>query len=121
LSGVDLEWGVVPSVCRRIAAWVVVACLGVTLPAHIALAQSTGDATTTTPGLTETPQPAPQTPTRTAATPAPAPSEPAEAPTSAAAGQLPDTGLDAGVLLLLGAALLLGGLGLRLRSAPERF
>jgi LPXTG-motif cell wall-anchored protein len=39
----------------------------------------------------------------------------------AATGSLPNTGLDTRVLLLGGAALLIVGLGLRLRSAPERF
>jgi LPXTG-motif cell wall-anchored protein len=48
----------------------------------------------------------------TAATPSTAPQ---------ATGSLPNTGLDTRVLLLGGAALLIVGLGLRLRSAPERF
>jgi LPXTG-motif cell wall-anchored protein len=38
-----------------------------------------------------------------------------------AAGSLPNTGLDTRLLLLGGVVLLLVGLGLRLRSAPERF
>jgi LPXTG-motif cell wall-anchored protein len=38
-----------------------------------------------------------------------------------ATGSLPNTGLDTRLLLLGGAVLLLAGLGLRLRSAPERF
>jgi LPXTG-motif cell wall-anchored protein len=38
-----------------------------------------------------------------------------------ATGSLPNTGLDTRVVLLAGAVLLLAGLGLRLRSAPERF
>ena len=47
----------------------------------------------------------------------------AAAPSTApqATGSLPNTGLDTRVLLLGGAALLIVGLGLRLRSAPERF
>jgi LPXTG-motif cell wall-anchored protein len=40
---------------------------------------------------------------------------------TAARSSLPSTGLDTRVLLLGGAALLLFGLGLRLRSRPERF
>jgi LPXTG-motif cell wall-anchored protein len=40
---------------------------------------------------------------------------------SAAAPTLPNTGLDTRVLLLAGAVLLLVGVGLRMRNAPERF
>ena len=127
-----------PSVCRRIAALVVVACLGVALPAQVAPAQqgagdqqysdplgdsgtstttasgtASTDTTTTAPGLSQMPQ-------RGSSTPRQTPSRPTvTSPVTAA--QLPNTGLDARVLMLLGAALLLGGLGLRLRSAPERF
>jgi LPXTG-motif cell wall-anchored protein len=39
----------------------------------------------------------------------------------AASGTLPNTGLDARVLVLAGVALVLVGVGLRLRNAPERF
>ena len=41
--------------------------------------------------------------------------------TPAASGTLPDTGLDARVLVLLGVILVLAGIGLWLRNAPERF
>jgi LPXTG-motif cell wall-anchored protein len=44
-----------------------------------------------------------------------------DVPASASASQLPATGADAHVLALAGLALLLGGLGLRLRMADERF
>jgi LPXTG-motif cell wall-anchored protein len=40
---------------------------------------------------------------------------------SATAATLPNTGLDTRVLLLAGAVLLLVGVGLRMRNAPERF
>jgi LPXTG-motif cell wall-anchored protein len=40
---------------------------------------------------------------------------------STAAATLPDTGLDTRVLMLAGAVLLLVGVGLRMRNAPERF
>jgi LPXTG-motif cell wall-anchored protein len=40
---------------------------------------------------------------------------------SAAAGTLPNTGLDTRLLLLAGAVLVLLGVGLRMRNAPERF
>jgi len=39
----------------------------------------------------------------------------------AATGQLPNTGLDTRVLIIAGAVLVMAGLGLRLRNAPERF
>jgi LPXTG-motif cell wall-anchored protein len=39
----------------------------------------------------------------------------------ATAGTLPNTGLDTRILLLAGAVLLLVGVGLRMRNAPERF
>ncbi|WCB94695.1 hypothetical protein DSM104299_03434 [Baekduia alba] len=39
----------------------------------------------------------------------------------AATGTLPNTGLDARVLVLAGVVLVLVGVGLRLRNAPERF
>jgi LPXTG-motif cell wall-anchored protein len=39
----------------------------------------------------------------------------------ATAGTLPNTGLDTRLLLLAGAVLLLAGVGLRMRNAPERF
>jgi LPXTG-motif cell wall-anchored protein len=44
-----------------------------------------------------------------------------DVPASSSASQLPATGADAHVLALAGLALLLGGLGLRLRTADERF
>lgn len=40
---------------------------------------------------------------------------------SSTAATLPNTGLDTRVLLLAGAVLLLVGVGLRMRNAPERF
>jgi LPXTG-motif cell wall-anchored protein len=39
----------------------------------------------------------------------------------ATAATLPNTGLDTRILLLAGAVLLLAGVGLRMRNAPERF
>jgi LPXTG-motif cell wall-anchored protein len=42
-------------------------------------------------------------------------------PTTPSAAALPNTGIDARVLVLAGAALLLTGVGLRMRNAPERF
>jgi LPXTG-motif cell wall-anchored protein len=47
------------------------------------------------------------------------PEEPA--PESPQASELPNTGSDARVVALLGATVLLTGVGLRLRTAPERF
>jgi LPXTG-motif cell wall-anchored protein len=152
----SIEWLDVPSVCRRIAALLAVACLGACAPVTSALAQGAGDqqyqdpfgssgssgsskpktskpTTQTTPSGSLAPlSPSPQTSsgsssgtasgsagtsagTGTATASAPA------APAAGAASSLPNTGLDTRVLLLGGAALLLVGLGLRLRSAPERF
>jgi LPXTG-motif cell wall-anchored protein len=141
----------VPSACRRIAALIAVLCLGASVPATSALAQGAGDQQYQDPfgdsgtgsdsgssgsgssgssgsgqgsGI-EPLSPSPQTSgsgsssgsagtgaSGTAATPSTAP---------AATGSLPNTGLDTRFLLLGGAALLIVGLGLRLRSAPERF
>jgi LPXTG-motif cell wall-anchored protein len=110
----------VPSACRRIAALLVVACLGVAGPVTVVHAQTS----TTAQGgedlqpLTPTPQgedggsPGPGTST----TPSAGGSAAKPPPTT-----LPDTGVDARLLLLAGATLLVSGLGLRLRFAPERF
>jgi LPXTG-motif cell wall-anchored protein len=68
--------------------------------------QSSGNGSTGSSGSSGT-----ATTPSTSTTPAPA----------ATAQGLPNTGADARVLLLAGGALLLIGLGLRLRSAPERF
>ena len=56
----------------------------------------------------------------------PAPQEDPEAPAgpereAPEAGELPNTGSDARVVALLGATVLLTGVGLRLRTAPEYF
>ena len=131
-----------PPVCRRIFALLAVACLGAVAHVSPALAQGAGDQqyqdpfgdtgsgssgsgtkTTTAPSLSATPQGSAGTSgsgagsgtSGAAATPAPAPAQ------AGSAQSLPNTGTDARVLLLGGAALLLLGVGLRLRSAPERF
>jgi hypothetical protein len=104
----------------------------------LALAQSAGDeqyqdpfgdepaqtqtATTPEPGSTLT-----RTPQTTSSTPAlsPAPSAPAgtlqDAPQDGSGTALADTGIDAGLFFAIGIALLLLGVGLRLRTLPERF
>jgi LPXTG-motif cell wall-anchored protein len=107
----------VPSVCRRIVALVAVACLGLTAAVPMASAQDEPTLSATTPTLSPSPVPSETTPTSTTSTTTTA----TPPTTSSRARQLPETGLDARGLVLLGAALLLGGLGLRLRSAPERF
>jgi LPXTG-motif cell wall-anchored protein len=117
----------------------------VAVPVTVAHAQSAGDeqyqdpfssgtsgsgTTTSPPPLSSKPQaPKPSRPSTPAST-TPAPSSPASpsssspstqtAPTTAAA-QLPNTGTDARLLVLLGLALVICGVGLRLRTAPERF
>lgn len=54
--------------------------------------------------------------------PEPAPQPDDEEPTAPAqTGQLPDTGADARLVAVLGAGLLLSGIGLRLRTTDERF
>jgi LPXTG-motif cell wall-anchored protein len=50
-----------------------------------------------------------------------APSASGTPTTTAPAGTLPNTGLDTRVLLLAGGVLVLLGVGLRMRNAPERF
>lgn len=67
------------------------------------------------PNLTPTPQ-TPSTPEPEPA-PAPAPEMPSAGPTA----ELPNTGADPRLLALAGAALLLTGTGLRLRTLDERF
>jgi LPXTG-motif cell wall-anchored protein len=144
MSARSIECAVVPSVCRRIVALLVVACLGAVAHVSPALAQDAGDqqysdpfgnsgtsTTQSTPKTQTTPSgnleplsPSPQQSAGTGSTgaaPATTPSTAGQAAPAAAAQGLPNTGADTRVLLLAGAALLLTGLGLRLRSAPERF
>jgi LPXTG-motif cell wall-anchored protein len=153
-----IEWADVPSACRRIAALLVVACLGASAPVTTALAQGAGDQqyqdpfgnsgsgsgssgsgsgssgsktktqTQTTQGGDIQPlSPSPQNAAgSTSGTGSASGSGTASATAAAAApagtsATLPNTGLDTRVLLLGGVALLLFGLGLRLRSRPERF
>jgi LPXTG-motif cell wall-anchored protein len=140
----------VPSAARRIFLLLVVACLGAAVPVTFALAQDAGDqqyqdpfggsGTSTTKGSTKTTPNAQTTPSGNLQPLSPSPQSTgtgstgssgssgtttpstSAAPAPAAAGQgLPNTGADARMLLLAGGALLLIGLGLRLRSAPERF
>jgi hypothetical protein len=126
----------VPSVCRRIAALLVIACLGAGLPASLAVAQDAGDEQYQDPFAgTSKPKPKPkpgsQTTTAPSGTAAPLSSTPqssagqsansASATTAAAdPSELPRTGLDVRIPLAAGAALLLIGLLLRLRTRPER-
>jgi LPXTG-motif cell wall-anchored protein len=139
----------VPSVCRRIVVLLVVALLGVGGPVTAAYAQGAGDqqyqdpfgnddsGSSTTKSkpksgsgdediapLSQAPQTSGSGSTSgssgtssgtagTAASGTPT--------TSATAGTLPNTGLDTRVLLLAGGVLVLLGVGLRMRNAPERF
>ncbi len=146
MSVAHVEWDSVPSVCRRIAALLAVACLGVASTAPIVHAQSAGDqqysdpfagsgggakkqqkSTSTADGNQLSPTP--QTPTAKAPSTSgggSSPSSASSAPqtltaTKPSESALPNTGVDARVLLVVGTVLLLTGLGLRLRSAPERF
>ena len=65
--------------------------------------------------------PSPQMGSAAATSPSTGAASTAQAQGAGGAQGLPNTGVDVRVLLLVGAALLLTGLGLRLRSAPERF
>jgi LPXTG-motif cell wall-anchored protein len=154
LSGRSIEWRRVPSVCRRIAALLAVACLGAAWvggSVSRAVAQDAGDQqyqdpfgnsgsgskskpkatkkpknqTQTTPDSNLEPlSPSPQTSggsTGPTTPSTPAKPAPAQQPSAAAAPGLPNTGADTRLLLLAGAALVITGFGLRLRSAPERF
>jgi LPXTG-motif cell wall-anchored protein len=144
MSARSIECAVVPSACRRIVALLAAVCLAVVAHVSPALAQGAGDqqysdpfgnsGTSTTqskPKTQTTPSgdlqplsPSPQQGTgsgSSGASPSATPS-PAAPPAPAAAAQgLPNTGADTRLLLVAGVALLLTGLGLRLRSAPERF
>jgi LPXTG-motif cell wall-anchored protein len=152
MSAWSIEWAAVPSVCRRIAVIVVLACLCAGLPASVVLAQDAGDqqyqdpfaGSTTTTKTSSKPKSQTQTTTTPSEelTPAPQTSGPGSSGSSgsggssgssattttptattpaASSGGLPNTGVDARVLLLAGGALLLLGLGIRLRTTPERF
>jgi LPXTG-motif cell wall-anchored protein len=108
-----------------------------------ALAQSAGDeqyqdplAGSTSTGTTKTtpsvPNPStvpqlspgaatPSTQTTTPATPSAPAASPSAAPSAASPSALPNTGIDGRVLAVLGLGMLLCGIGLRLRTARERF
>jgi LPXTG-motif cell wall-anchored protein len=140
----------VPSVCRRIVVLLVVALMGVGGPIATVSAQGAGDQQYEDPlgnsgsgsdsgsngssGSSDdnlTPlSPSPQTsgsesPSSSGATSGTSGTAGSSATgtttSSATAPTLPNTGLDTRVLLLAGAVLLLVGVGLRMRNAPERF
>jgi LPXTG-motif cell wall-anchored protein len=138
----------VPSVCRRIVVLLVVALVGVGGPVATVYAQGAGDQQYQDPlgnsdsgsngssgsgnsgssdGNLEPLSPSPQTsgsgsPSGSGATSGTAGTSATGTTTSSAtAPTLPNTGLDTRVLLLAGAVLLLVGVGLRMRNAPERF
>jgi LPXTG-motif cell wall-anchored protein len=138
----------VPSVCRRIVVLLVVALMGVGGPVATVYAQGAGDQQYEDPlGNSDSGSngssgsgssgsdndnlqplsPSPQTsgsdsPSGSGTTSGTAGSSATATTTSSAtAPTLPNTGLDTRVLLLAGAVLLLVGVGLRMRNAPERF
>jgi LPXTG-motif cell wall-anchored protein len=134
----------VPSVCRRIVVLLVVALMGVSGPVASVYAQGAGDQQYEDPlgnsdsgsdsgsgnsgsddDNLEPLSPSPQTsgsPSSSGTTSGTAGTSATGTTTSSAtAPTLPNTGLDTRVLLLAGAVLLLVGVGLRMRNAPERF
>jgi LPXTG-motif cell wall-anchored protein len=131
----------VPSACRRIVVLLVVACLGVGGSVVPAFAQSAGDQQYQDPfgdsgsgsdssdssssgsGADTQLSPSPQTSggSTKSTTSSGGGSTAATTPSVAQSGTLPNTGLDTRILLLAGVALLLVGVGLRMRNAPERF
>jgi LPXTG-motif cell wall-anchored protein len=134
----------VPSVCRRIVVLLVVALMGVGGPVATVYAQGAGDQQYEDPlGNSDSGSgssgsgsdndnlqplsPSPQTsgsssPSSSGTTSGTAGTSATGTTTSSAtAPTLPNTGLDTRVLLLAGAVLVLLGVGLRLRNAPERF
>jgi LPXTG-motif cell wall-anchored protein len=138
----------VPSVCRRIVVLLVVALMGVGGPVATVSAQGAGDQQYEDPlgnsdsgsngssgsgnsgsadGDLAPLSPSPQTsgsgsPSGSGTTSGTAGSSATGTTTSSAtAPTLPNTGLDTRLLLLAGAVLLLVGVGLRMRNAPERF
>jgi len=127
---------------RRLTALCCTLVLAGTGGSGLALAQSAGDeqyqdpfgdepAQTQTDQGDGTPDPGSNlTPTPQVPTPQTPPPAPRPAPTGtlgdtpqdgSAAGRLADTGIDTRLFLALGTALLLAGVGLRLRTLPERF
>jgi LPXTG-motif cell wall-anchored protein len=138
----------VPSVCRRIVVLLVVALMGVggvggSVSSAVAQgagdeqyqdplgnsdsgSSDTGDSDSSNDNL-EPLSPSPQTsgsgsPSSSGSTSGTAGTSTTGTTTSSAtAPTLPNTGLDTRVLLLAGAVLLLVGVGLRMRNAPERF
>ncbi|WP_372788301.1 LPXTG cell wall anchor domain-containing protein [Paraconexibacter sp.] len=84
---------------------------------------SQSDGTTTDSGgnLTTEPQVSPGS--STPSTPSSTAPQTTDVPQvgGARSGELPDTGIDTRLFLALGASLLLAGVGLRLRTIPERF
>ncbi|HEX5923535.1 MAG TPA: LPXTG cell wall anchor domain-containing protein [Baekduia sp.] len=135
-----------PSVCRRIVVLLVVALMGVGGPVATVYAQGAGDQQYEDPlgnsdsgssgssgsGSSDNDNlqplsPSPQTsgsdsPSSSGTTSGAAGTSATGTTTSSAtAPTLPNTGLDTRVLLLAGAVLLLVGVGLRMRNAPERF
>jgi LPXTG-motif cell wall-anchored protein len=136
----------VPSVCRRIVVLLVVALMGVGGPVAAVHAQGAGDQQYEDPlgnsgsgsdsssgsGSSDNDNlqplsPSPQTsgagsPSSSGASSGTSGTSATGTTTSSAtAPTLPNTGLDTRVLLLAGAVLLLVGVGLRMRNAPERF
>lgn len=125
---------------RRLTTLCCTLLLAATGGSGLALAQSAGDeqyqdpfgdepARTQTEQQTPAPDPGSsltQTPQTSPSTPAPAPAAPSSAlgdtpQAGTGPARLADTGIDTRLFLGLGAALLLAGVGLRLRTLPERF
>jgi LPXTG-motif cell wall-anchored protein len=140
----------VPSVRRRITVLLGAACLAAAVPAVPALAQGAGDQQYQDPfggsGTSTTQSGSGGSGSQTQTTPSgnleplsPSPQNAGSGGSSGSSGSssggttttpaapatptqgLPNTGADVRLLVLAGGALLLIGLGLRLRSAPERF
>ena len=109
---VCLQCSAVSAATRRLPLLIVIAALAASLVMPLAANAQTGTVPQLAPTVTTPAKSAVKTPSKT-------PSKTSSTPQLQA--QLPNTGVDARILAAVGLALLLCGIGLRMRSSDERF